>query len=434
MGSSEQSTRLLRHAWVRDLPFFYGWAIVFLAGFSMFATTPGQSDSFGIFFNFFVNEFGWSRTYVSSLYAAATLSSGVLMFFVGRLVDRFGSRFMAILSAATLGVACMLLSFVVSPAMLFGGFFLARLTGKGALDLSTKTLAPNWFLSRRALAIMLVGLGGTLGGMVFPLLNTLLIQTFGWRMAYRFLAGGLWLLYIPVAFIFMINRPEFVGMKPYTQSKVEGRGADVSEADAEPEFRQSQAIRTSAFWILTYVVFQSSLVGTGVILHFVSILETRGFSLTFAAAIMGVKPLVSLITTVLAGMILDRVGKYRIILAATCFMQMLAFALLAFLRHPSMAYAYAILGGMANGIAVICIGVLKPNLFGRRYLGGILGVTAALNVIGSAIGPILFGAAYDLRGGYTEIILLSALLPLIAGVLCFFIRRPSGDRLVENSL
>jgi len=417
-----------RHAWIHKLPFFYGWVIVFLGAFSMFSTTPGQSDSFGIFFNSFVNEFEWSRTCVSSLYAAATLSSGIFMFFVGRLIDRLGSRFMAILSAATLGVACMLLSFVVSPAMLFSGFFLARLTGKGALDLSTKTLAPNWFLSRRAMAIMFVGLGGTLGGMVFPLLNTFLIQTFGWRVAYRFLAGGLWLLYIPVAFFFMINRPEDAGMKPLSANGVQQHPQAESGVSDEPEFRQSQAVRTSAFWILTYVVFQSSLVGTGVILHFVSILETRGFSMTFAAAIMGVKPLVSLITTVLAGLVLDRIGKYRLLLAATCFMQMLAFALLAFLRHPSMAYAYAILGGVANGIAVICIGVLKPNLFGRRYLGGILGVTAALNVIGSAIGPILFGAAYDLLGGYTEIILLSASLPLLAGILSLFIRRPSAPQ------
>jgi MFS family permease len=414
----------LRHAWIHKLPFFYGWVIVSLASFSMFSTTPGQSDSFAIFFNFFVKEFGWSRTYVSSLYAAATLSSGVLMFFVGRLVDRLGSRFMAVLSASLLGVACMLLSYVVSPAMLFGGFFLARLTGKGALDLSTQTLAPNWFLSRRALAIMLVGLGGTLGGMVFPLLNTFLIQAIGWRLAYRVLAGGLWLLYVPLALFFVINRPEDVGMKPLAGPAPANDATPLADPLSEPEFRQSQAVRTSAFWILTYVVFQSSLVGTGVVLHFVSILETHGFPMTFAAAIMGIKPLASLITIVLAGLILDRIGRYRIILAMTCFLQALAFGLLAFLVHPDMAYAYAILGGMAGGITVVCIGVLQPNLFGRRYLGGILGVTAALNVIGSSIGPILFGAAFDLLGGYTGIILVSSLMPLLAGVLTLSLRRP----------
>ncbi len=308
-----------RYAWIYRLPFYYGWVIVFLGAFTMFFTTPGQSDSFSIFMNSFINEFGWSRTLVSSLYSTATLVSGALMFFVGRLVDRLGSKRVAMLSAAILGAACLLLSYVISPVMLFAGFFLARLTGKGALDLSSKTLAPNWFISRRAFAIMLVGLGGTLGGVLFPLLNNYLIATFGWRMAYRILASGLWLVYVPITLLFLINRPD-VGISPHTKRQ-SGDGVVVETvAIEELSFRQSQAIRSSAFWILTYVVFQSSLVGTGVILHFVSILETRGFSMTFAAAIMGIKPLVGLITTVLTGLVLDRIRRIHLVLAMTCFM------------------------------------------------------------------------------------------------------------------
>jgi MFS family permease len=414
-----------RHSWIQKLPFYYGWVIVFLGAFTMFSTTPGQSDSFALFIDSFVKEFEWSRTFVSMLYSGATVLSGVLMFFVGRLVDRIGSKRVAILSAFILGAACLLLSFVISPMMLFAGFFLARLTGKGSLDLSSKMLAPNWFISRRAFAIMLVGLGGTLGGVLFPLLNNYLILTFGWRVAYRILAGGLWVLYIPVTLLFLVNRPEDVGMLPYQKpSSRDNARPEAAVLDEEPSFRQSQAIRTSAFWILTYVVFQSSLVGTGAVLHFVSILETRGFSMTFAAAIMGIKPLIGLVTTILAGLVLDRIRRLHVVLAITCFMQVASFLLLAFLQSAAMAYLYAVLGGMAGGISIICIGVLKPNLFGRRYLGGILGVTAALNVVGSAIGPIIFGAAYDWLGGYREIIILASIMPLLAGILSFFVRQP----------
>ncbi len=413
-----------RYAWTHKLPFYYGWVIVCLSAFTMFSTTPGQSDSFALFMNSFVNEFGWSRTFVSSLYSGATVLSGVLMFFVGRLVDCLGSKFVAVLSAIVLGAACLLLSIVISPVMLFAGFFFARLTGKGALDLSSKTLAPNWFISRRAFAIMLVGLGGTLGGILFPLLNNYLIVTFGWRVAYRILAGELWLLYVPVTLLFLINRPEDAGMSPLTKPQSDASADSATPEIKEPTFRQSQALRTSAFWILTYVVFQSSLVGTGVVLHFVSILETHEFTMTFAATIMGIKPLVGLITTILAGLVLDRVRKLHLVLAVTCFMQVASFMMLAFLQSAAMAYLYAIIGGMAGGIAIICIGVLKPNLFGRRYLGGILGVTAALNVVGLAIGPIIFGAAFDLLHGYREIIIISSSLPLLAGILSLFVRKP----------
>jgi len=113
------------------------------------------------------------------------------------------------------------------------------------------------------------------------------------------------------------------------------------------------------------------------------------------------------------------------VLAVTCFMQVVSFMLLTYLQSAAMAYLHAIIGGMAGGVAIICIGVLKPNLFGRRYLGGILGVTAALNVVGSAIGPIIFGMAFDLLHGYREIIIASSFLPLLAGVLSLFVRKPS---------
>lgn len=420
-----------RLAWVRGLPFYYGWVIVFLGAFSMFATTPGQSDSFSLFMDSFIADFGWSRTSVSSLYSGATLLSGFAMFFVGRMVDRLGAKAVAIAAGVTLGLACVLLSLSISPFMLFSGFFLARLSGKGALDLSASTLAPQWFIRRRALAIMLVGLGGALGGALFPLLNSWLIATYGWRASYRFLAGGLGLLYLPIVWVFLINRPEDAGLRPDRAPAPTGAVIPLGAID-EPTFRQSEAIRTSAFWILTYVVFQSSLVGTGVVLHFVSILGTHGYSMSFAAIVMGIKPLVALSSTILAGLFLDRVRKHHWVLGAACVLQVVSFVTLAFLQNEAMAYLHGVVGGVASGLLVISYRVLKPNLFGRRYLGGILGVTAAFNVIGSAIGPVLFGVAYDRLHGYREIILLMSVLPLLGAILSFLIRTPSQPKPSET--
>jgi len=293
----------------------------------------------------------------------------------------------------------------------------------------TLTLDAQWFIRRRALAIMLVGLGGTLGGVLFPLLNSWLITSFGWRMAYCFLAGGLGLVYLPIVWAFLINRPEDVGLRPDRAPALKAAAltGTVMQVDAiyEPTFRQSEAIRTSAFWILTYVVFQSSLVGTRVVLHFVSILGVHGYSMKFAAIVMGIKPLVALSTTIFAGLVLDRVRKHHWVLGAACLLQVASFVTLAFLQNEAMAYLHSVVGGVGSGLLLISYRVLKPNLFGRRYLGGILGVTAAFNVIGSAIGPVLFGAAFDRLDGYREILLLTSALPLLGAFLSFLIRTPS---------
>ncbi len=424
-----------RYRWARKTPFFYGWVIISLASLSMFATTPGQSDSFSIFMDSFVNEFGWSRTFISTLFSGATLLSGGLMFFAGRIVDRIGAKWGAIGSAAILGAACVLLSLVASPFMLFMGFLLARFSGKGSLDLSASTLAPQWFIKRRAFSIMLVSLGGTAGGVIFPLLNTYLIATYGWREAYRFLAGGLWFIFIPLALFFLISRPEEAGLLPDNKraSKDDSllkESTSTYYEDEEVSFTQSQALRTSAFWIVTLSVFQASLVGTGVTLHFVSIFRELHYSMTFAAQILSIKPLVAFSTVVLAGLALDKIRHQHYVLAFASLVQAGGFIMLTFINSALTAYLYALVSGFSGALMAISVGVLKPNLFGRRYLAGILGVLMAINVIGSAIGPIVFGAAFDMFNSYREVILLSSLLPFISAGLSLMIRKPEIQKVL----
>ncbi len=411
---------------VRKAPFFYGWVIVFLGALSMFATTPGQSDSFSLFMDSFVEEFGWSRAYVSSLFSAATLISGFMMFFAGRVVDRIGSKWSAISSAALLGIACIIMSVSIGPIILFFGFLLARFAGKGALDLSANVLAPQWFIERRAFAIMLVGLGGTAGGAVFPLVNDYLINEYGWRQAYRILAGGLWLVYIPIVLLFLISRPEDAGIHPYGRKTNPEKSESINpEApDDEVSLTQTQALKTSAFWIIAFCILQVNLVGTGVTLHFVSIFRELGYSMTFAAQVMSVKPLVALVTVVLSGLVLDKIKRQHLALALACLTQTVAFVMIPFINSVSLAFCYAFLSGVSGAITGLTIGVLKPNLFGRRFLGGILGAIVATAVIGSAIGPVIFGIAFDATQSYKAIILWSALLPLLSAVLNILIRKP----------
>ena len=74
------------------------------------------------------------------------------------------------------------------------------------------------------------------------------------------------------------------------------------------------------------------------------------------------------------------------------------------------------------------IGILNPHLFGRRYIGGILGALTAINVVGSAIGPAVYGFMYDLAGSYTGVLLFSAFLPFASGISSLFIRKPEIAR------
>ena len=411
-------------AWASKIPFFYGWIAVGVGAFTMFFTTPGQSDTFSIFMNSFIEDLGWSRTAVSSIFSTATLLAGACMFLVGRFIDRFGAKMTALLSAVILGAACFVNSIAASQLVLFFGFFLARFSGKGSLSLSAETIAPQWFERRRAFAIMLVSLGGTAGGSVFPLINNYLIHAIGWRQAFRVLAAGTWIIYIPIAFLLFIGRPEDAGLRIDGKKEKQDDSGRADGAPLEESFRQKDALRTATYWILAFSIFQAAMNGTGIMLHFVSIFQQAGFTMTFAARIMSMGPLVGLASSILMGFILDRIKKLKFVLAAACSFQVAALLILSALQSSGMAVAYAILAGAAGKAIFFCNGIITARVFGRQYLGGILGATAAINVVGTAIGPIVFGAAYDLIGGYQEILILSSAFPLIAGVSSLFIRKP----------
>ncbi|MDG1273912.1 MAG: MFS transporter, partial [Alphaproteobacteria bacterium] len=53
--------------------FFYGWTILAVAGFGIFASGPGQSHTFSVFIGPISRDLGVGATAISSAYGLATL-------------------------------------------------------------------------------------------------------------------------------------------------------------------------------------------------------------------------------------------------------------------------------------------------------------------------------------------------------------------------
>jgi cyanate permease len=311
--------------------------------------------------------------------------------------------------------------------MLLVGFFLGRFAGQGALNISAGTLAPRWFVSLRGRAIMLVGLGATASSMLFPVLNNLLVQSYGWRSSFRILAGGLWFVYVPLALYLIVSHPEKIGMQPFRRA-IEHEDADVSVLSRdEVSLTRAEAIRTPAFWIVSLVFFQFALVSTGIGLHFISIFSQRGYDAAFAARVMSVKPGLGLGATIFLGLAIDRIKRPQFILAILSALQCLGYLLLIILAGSILPYVYTIVAGLSGSTSVYMIRFMSPFLFGRKHIGSISGIMSVIILAGSALGPLPYGAAYDFFGGYTEILLISALMPAVAAVASALIRRPSAS-------
>ncbi len=197
---------------VRRVPFFYGWFVLSVSTLAMFISGPGQTYSVSIFVDPIIKQFGWSRTLVSGLYTGGSLTAGVLMVLVGRLLDRYGARIMIVISGILFGLAALWMSTVDSPLKLYAGFAAIRTLGQGSLSLIPTTLIALWFIRLRGRVTAVGVLGGAISAAVFPILIHNLITNMDWQAAWRVLAFIIWGgLLIPA--VFLIRRsPESVGL------------------------------------------------------------------------------------------------------------------------------------------------------------------------------------------------------------------------------
>ena len=68
--------------------------------------------------------------------------------------------------------------------------------------------------------------------------------------------------------------------------------------------------------------------------------------------------------------------------------------------------------------------VVWPAFYGRLHLGSIFGFIFAISIIGAAIGPLPFGFVYDKIGSYQPVLVVSAVISILLGLVSLSIKKP----------
>ena len=400
---------------------FYGWVMVALAGFTLFFSGPGQTFSVSMFIDSYINDFGWTRSTVSGMYSIGTLIAGMLMGVVGGLFDRYGHRKMGTAVASLFGFALLFMSTVRTVPMLLVGFFLIRLLGQGGMSLIGTTLVPQWFIKKRGRAISIVSVFGAVSLATLPPINTWIIQNFSWQIGWRAWAVVTWVLVAPTIYYLIRTRPEDIGLSPDNEAYLTKEGFKVTE---EVSWTLKEALRTRAFWMILYTVIVPSAIITGCIFHQISILGQAGLTPEKVALISGVISVIRLPLILVAGQLADRI-QLRYLLAASQGVLFLMLGTLYAANSVPLVIVYGILMGTQMALQGLIMGVIWPDYYGRKHLSTIKGTTMMAGVIGSALGPLPFGFAYDVFGGYTEVVIVSMLFPLVGTVFALLAKKPA---------
>ena len=385
---------------------FYGWHIVAYAAIALAATAPGQTAAVSAFIDPMIRDLGVSRAQISTAYLLGTLTGAGAMPFVGRAIDRYGTRRSMLLIGALFGAALLSLSLVQGLTGLTVGFIGIRLLGQGALSLTATMAAARWFTRRRGSALGIVSAAGAAGISIAPLLLERLISAHGWRTAWVVEGLLIWVIVIPLAIFAIRDDPAHLGQRP------DGVPAEAHDGEREEHgATRREAFRTPFFWVLTAGVAVSGLLSTAVAFHQISLLGERGLSTAEAAANFMPQTVAGLAATLVTGHLVDRISA-RWLTAAS--MLMLAGALVwAVVVDPGWsAIGFgATLGASGSSIRALEAAAI-PKYFGTKHLGSIRGFVASISVGSTAFGPLLFATGYEATGSYTTVLLGSVALPL----------------------
>ena len=377
-----------------------GWTLVLAAslGFSFFSVMLAST---GLFMGPLGEEFGWSRTLLSSGPSIATFMTALLGPFFGMMVDRFGTRRLVLP-----GLVVTIIS--ISAFSLVNGSqaqWLALWVVFGIVSVSIKSTAwttavVGVFEKSRGLALGLTLAGTAVAASVVPPLGNFLITEFGWRAAFVWLAvgwGGITLL-VCVLFLFDVRD------RAADKRKADERAGLAPSKDAPavdlPGLTGSEAWRDSALWRLAISNFIVMVLTIGLAIHLFPILTEAGVSRANAAWLTGLAGIAGIVGKLVTGVLLDRfrpnwVGGITLGAAA------LAFALLMEgVRSPTLIVIALLVNGYAAGTKTHITGFLTAGYAGMKNFGAIYGVMSSLMALASGMGPMLAGLTYDLSGGY----------------------------------
>ena len=402
---------------------FYGWWIV-AAGFSVQALVGALLfHPFGLYVVEFEEEFGWNKTKLSLAFSLARVEDGLLGPVQGWMIDRFGPR-----AVMRVGVVLFALGFVAFSQMnslptFYATFMLIAIGAALAGFLSVTTAVVNWFVRRRTLAVGIALIGVASGGLMTPIIAAL-FNAVGWRGTALISAALVLAIGLPAAQL-VRHRPGTYGLRPDGDPPAAGNGAASGGPEpSEVSMTTRAALRSRAFWLISFAHAASLLVVSAVMVHFVAHVKERlDYSSGEAASLITLMTGMVIAGQVAGGWAGDRASS-RLLIALCMLGHAVALLLLTFATSLWMVLAFAAVHGTAWGVRAPVMLAMRAEYFGPHSYGTIMGFSSLVIMLGMIVGPVFAGAVYDSTGSYEAAFTLLALVAAAGSLLMLFTTKP----------
>jgi MFS family permease len=409
----------------------YGW-IIFGLSFLNLVAEGGLKNTVPVLYVALRDSFHWSGAVTSSVFSLAGLVGALGAPLLGRLLDRWGPRYLFPMGGLLIGLGWCASSSVTDlwPLLLF--YSVVATVGENSISSFTTaaTLAP-WFPRTRGWMLGLADAGNPLGAALFLPLAQWLISTIGWRATFRILGIAFFLLVGPANFLLQ-RRP------PLLRIVTAPGGADgrptlplpppVSPITAPPRCPGGRApaslelapwrqiTRQPSVWGLMLTRLCATLGMHLTSVHLMAFFVAAGYDPVLAAAAIAGVGGVSMVGRPLSGALSDVLGR-EVMYTVGLGMHISAIMLVLTVGDGQRWWPLLLfvgLAGLSDGIGGLVVGAKAGDLFPVTSLGVVMGLVQMGRGLGIMAGPILGGLLFDLQGNYRMAFLLALVLVTVA--------------------
>lgn len=400
--------------------FARGWKILILAFFGV-ATSAAVLPlySFGTLMVPLQDAFGWSR---SQLIATTTFSAFGAIFSVqlaGWLNNYYGMKSVAMTSFFALSLAFIFLSqldrFGSSIWLLYASYSLITFAGIGTLQVTWTQLINQWFEKNRGLALAIILSGSGFMGMVLPTLLSSVMEWWGWRAGFLFMATLPIVITMPLAYFWLQPSPNETGIETHEERSL--------RMGALSGLSYSEGVRNWKFWIINISMLLISAAIVVMVINTIPMLQDKGFTSVEASKLFGVFGFSLVAGRVCVGFLIDRFWAPAVAFFVVFLSALGAVLFLMVDVHAGILTLSIALLGIGAGAEFDLAAFLVSRYCGLRDYARLFGLQMGVIAGGTSIMPLVVAFLFEQTGTYTIVMSVNVVFLFIAAFILLTLGR-----------
>lgn len=407
----------------------YAWVIVAIAGIVQMVGAAIRM-AFGVLVDPLVEAFGWSPGSIGLAYALMSIVTALASPMAGWLGNRFGARQTMTVGTLLFFVGMMWTSQTKEIWELYVAYGIVFGISQALLLVPVVPAVAAWFRRHLGLGTGIMMVSWSLGPALVVQVLAVLFATVGWSQAFM-IVGIVGTGTLTVILLFFKNTPEDAGRVAYG-TKANDNPLITSGnvyVTTQKEF-QGYVYKTNAFWNLINIHFLGCVGHAVILVGIIPLGISKGLGPLTAAGVLTTVSVISVSTRFLAPVLSERMSP-KAVMFISFFGQGVGVFLLLTADSTLDFYIFAVVWAIPYGGEGTAFPVLIRKYFGHTPMGTTYGWQLLGAGLGMALGGVIPGMVFDITGGYTWAIILSAAFSL-AGAVAIVLLENTKRQLIPN--